>query len=110
MAHGVTVPKRHRDPRQNGKIPRIVLKLLAAMKTELQAEKRKSISELHRSRYKRNSISKNADESRRRRLAVDQALRRKHREQLITAKRFRHLTQQEEYESAGEEEGSIDII
>ncbi|KAM3588498.1 hypothetical protein VKS41_000942 [Umbelopsis sp. WA50703] len=79
------------------------------MKTELQAEKRKSISELHRSRYKRNSISKNADESRRRRLAIDQALRRKHREQLITAKRFRHLTQQEEYESAGEEEGDYRI-
>lgn len=79
--------------------------LLFAMKTETQAEKRKSISELHRSRYKRNSISKNAEESRRRRLAIDQALRRKHREQLITAKRFRHLTQQEEYESAGEDDG-----
>lgn len=78
---------------------------LLSMKTEIQAEKRKSISELHRSRYKRNSISKNADESRRRRLAIDQALRRKHREQLITAKRFRHLTQQEEYESAGEDDG-----
>ena len=81
------------------------LPILQAMKTETQAEKRKSISELHRSRYKRNSISKTNEESRRRRVAIDQALRRKHREQLITAKRFRHLTQKEEYESAGEDDG-----
>ncbi|KAI8577108.1 hypothetical protein K450DRAFT_253707 [Umbelopsis ramanniana AG] len=79
------------------------------MKTETQAEKRKSISELHRSRYKRNSISKTNEESRRRRLAIDQALRRKHREQLITAKRFRHLTQKEEYESAGEDDGDYPV-
>ncbi|CAO3661973.1 unnamed protein product [Umbelopsis ramanniana] len=79
------------------------------MKTETQAEKRKSISELHRSRYKRNSISKTNEESRRRRVAIDQALRRKHCEQLITAKRFRHLTQKEEYESAGEDDGDYPV-
>ncbi|KAG1254510.1 hypothetical protein G6F68_010815 [Rhizopus microsporus] len=37
-------------------------------------------------------------------MAHAETLRKKHREQLITAKRFRNLTRHEEYESAGEEE------
>ncbi|KAG1212886.1 hypothetical protein G6F68_002221 [Rhizopus microsporus] len=41
-------------------------------------------------------------------MAIDEALRKKHREQLITAKRFRNLTRREEYESAGEEEPELE--
>ncbi|KAI8987684.1 armadillo-type protein [Mycotypha africana] len=58
----------------------------------------------HRHLYKRNSISRSPDETIKRRVALNETLRRKHREQLITAKRFRNLTRQEEYESTGEEE------
>ncbi|CAO3654270.1 unnamed protein product [Cunninghamella echinulata] len=58
----------------------------------------------HRHLYKRTSISGSSDDIRQRRLAINQTLRKKHREQLITAKRYRHLTRKEEYESAGESE------
>lgn len=58
----------------------------------------------HRSLYKRTSISRTPDELHKRRVAIDESLRKKHREQLITAKRFRNLTRNEEYESAGEEQ------
>ncbi|CAO3648836.1 unnamed protein product [Cunninghamella blakesleeana] len=54
--------------------------------------------------YKRTSISGSSDNIRQRRLAINDTLRKKHREQLITAKRYRHLTRKEEYESAGESE------
>lgn len=58
----------------------------------------------HRSLYKRTSISRTPDELIKRRVAINESLRKKHREQLITAKRFRNLNRHEEYESAGEEE------
>lgn len=58
----------------------------------------------HRSLYKRTSISRTPDELIKRRVAINESLRKKHREQLITAKRFRNLTRTEELESAGEEE------
>lgn len=58
----------------------------------------------HRALYKRTSISRTPDELKQRRVAIDESLRKKHREQLITAKRYRNLTRQEEFESAGEEE------
>ncbi|CAO3662792.1 unnamed protein product [Rhizopus stolonifer] len=58
----------------------------------------------HHSLYKRTSILKNPEEQVERRAAHAETLRKKHREQLITAKRFRNLTRQEEYESMGEEE------
>lgn len=52
--------------------------------------------------YKRNSIPRTPEELHQRRRLFDESLRRKHREQLITAKRFRNLTRQEERESTGE--------
>lgn len=58
----------------------------------------------HRSLYKRTSISRSPEELVKRRVAINESLRKKHREQLITAKRFRNLTRHEEFESAGEEE------
>lgn len=58
----------------------------------------------HRALYKRTSISRTPDELKQRRVAIDESLRKKHREQLITAKRYRNLTRQEEFESAGEDE------
>ncbi|KAI9487543.1 MAG: armadillo-type protein [Benjaminiella poitrasii] len=58
----------------------------------------------HRSLYKRTSISRTPDELIKRRVAINETLRKKHREQLITAKRFRNLSRHEEFESAGEEE------
>lgn len=58
----------------------------------------------HRALYKRTSISRTPDELKQRRVAINESLRKKHREQLITAKRYRNLTRQEEFESAGEEE------
>ncbi|KAI8879422.1 ARM repeat-containing protein [Backusella circina FSU 941] len=65
---------------------------------------RKNTSGDRRSLYKRTSISRTPDELVKRRVAINDSLRKKHREQLITAKRFRNLTRHEEYESAGEEE------
>ncbi|KAI9316889.1 armadillo-type protein [Dichotomocladium elegans] len=53
----------------------------------------------HRALYKRTSIPRSQEELRERRMVFDQSLRRKHREQLITAKRFRQLTHREERES-----------
>ncbi|RHZ71077.1 hypothetical protein Glove_262g24 [Diversispora epigaea] len=44
----------------------------------------------HKAKYKSNSISKNPEEARRKRIELDAQVRRKHREQLITAKRFKH--------------------
>lgn len=58
----------------------------------------------HRDLYKRTSISRTPEELTRRRVAINETLRKKHREQLITAKRYRNLNRQEEYESAGETE------
>ncbi|KAI7906153.1 armadillo-type protein [Cokeromyces recurvatus] len=58
----------------------------------------------HRCLYKRTSISRTPDELIKRRVAINESLRKKHREQLITAKRFRNLSRHEEFESAGEEE------
>ncbi|CEP10345.1 hypothetical protein [Parasitella parasitica] len=63
----------------------------------------------HRSLYKRTSISRTPDELIKRRVAINETLRKKHREQLITAKRFRNLTRHEEYESAGEEEPASEM-
>ena len=57
----------------------------------------------HRGLYKRNSIPRTQEELRDRRVVLDESLRKKHREQLITAKRFRHLTRREERESSGDE-------
>ncbi|KAK4516640.1 Two-component response regulator SSK1p [Mucor velutinosus] len=65
---------------------------------------RRNSSGDHRSLYKRTSISRTPDELIKRRVAINESLRKKHREQLITAKRFRNLNRHEEYESAGEEE------
>lgn len=62
----------------------------------------------HRALYKRTSISRTPDELKERRVAIDESLRKKHREQLITAKRYRNLTRQEEIESAGEEDPSAE--
>lgn len=56
----------------------------------------------YRALYKRTSIPRSQEELRERRMVFDQSLRKKHREQLITAKRFRQLTHREEKESAGE--------
>ncbi|KAI8646397.1 armadillo-type protein [Parasitella parasitica] len=50
----------------------------------------------HRSLYKRTSISRTPDELIKRRVAINETLRKKHREQLITAKRFRNLTRHED--------------
>ncbi|ORZ10426.1 armadillo-type protein [Absidia repens] len=50
----------------------------------------------HRHLYKRTSISGSSDDRRRRRIAINETLRKKHREQLITAKRYQHLTRREE--------------
>ncbi|CAG8715536.1 2988_t:CDS:10, partial [Dentiscutata erythropus] len=47
-------------------------------------------SVIHKARYKRNSISKNPEEARQKRIELDAQVRRKHREQLITAKRIKH--------------------
>ncbi|CAG8537372.1 13865_t:CDS:10 [Acaulospora colombiana] len=44
----------------------------------------------HKAKYKRNSITKNPEEARQKRIELDAQVRRKHREQLITAKRFKH--------------------
>ncbi|KAI8342377.1 armadillo-type protein [Chlamydoabsidia padenii] len=60
----------------------------------------------HRHLYKRASISGSPSELRNRRLAINNTLRKKHREQLITAKRFRHLTRREE-QSASESEDDM---
>ncbi|RCH91617.1 hypothetical protein CU098_008839 [Rhizopus stolonifer] len=68
------------------------------------SKQRKNSLTDHRALYKRTSISRSPDETIRRRVAINETLRKKHREQLITAKRFRNLTRQEEYESAGEDE------
>ena len=54
-------------------------------------EQHSNPSEAHRSQYKHTSIPKSAEDARRKRLALEQQLRKKHREQLITAKRFRTL-------------------
>ncbi|KAI8148744.1 armadillo-type protein [Fennellomyces sp. T-0311] len=51
-----------------------------------------------RALYKRNSIPRSQEELHERRVVLDESLRKKHREQLITAKRFRHLTRREERE------------
>ncbi|ORX49901.1 ARM repeat-containing protein [Hesseltinella vesiculosa] len=59
----------------------------------------------HRYLYKRTSISGTPDELLRRRIAINETLRKKHREQLITAKRFRHLSRQEEMEAI-----DIDVV
>lgn len=58
----------------------------------------------HRALYKRTSIARTPAELKQRRMAIDESLRKKHREQLITAKRYRNLNRQEELESAGEED------
>ncbi|ORE22414.1 ARM repeat-containing protein [Rhizopus microsporus] len=67
----------------------------------MNRQRRNSEAE-HRALYKRTSISRKPEELMKRRMAIDEALRKKHREQLITAKRFRNLTRREEYESAGQ--------
>ncbi|RUP11954.1 hypothetical protein BC936DRAFT_139924 [Jimgerdemannia flammicorona] len=54
-------------------------------------EKRPSPSEAHRSHYKRSSISKSPEDAHQKRLALDHQLRKQHREQLVTAKRFRKV-------------------
>lgn len=53
----------------------------------------------HRALYKRNSIPRTQEQLRERHILLDESLRKKHREQLITAKRFRNLTRREERES-----------
>ncbi|CAO3581389.1 unnamed protein product [Absidia cylindrospora] len=63
----------------------------------------------HRHLYKRTSISGSSDDRRRRRIAINDTLRKKHREQLITAKRYQHLTRREE-QSAGESETDDDTV
>lgn len=68
------------------------------------AKTRRNSGSDHRSLYKRTSISRTPDELVQRRVAINESLRKKHREQLITAKRYRNLTRTEEYESAGEEQ------
>ena len=62
---------------------------------------KKSTSD-HRALYKRNSIG-SQEQLRERRVVLDESLRKKHREQLISAKRFRHLSRREERESSGDE-------
>jgi hypothetical protein len=74
------------------------------IQTTIMGRTRKNTSGDRRSLYKRTSISRTPDELVKRRVAINDSLRKKHREQLITAKRFRNLTRHEEYESAGEEE------
>ncbi|KAI8329420.1 armadillo-type protein [Chlamydoabsidia padenii] len=61
----------------------------------------------HRHLYKRTSISGNSEDLRQRRIAMNETLRKKHREQLITAKRYRHLTRREE-QSTDEED--VDLV
>ncbi|KAI7856912.1 armadillo-type protein [Circinella umbellata] len=56
----------------------------------------------HRALYKRNSIG-SQEQLRERRVVLDESLRKKHREQLISAKRFRHLSRREVRESSGDE-------
>lgn len=73
----------------------------------MNRQRRNSEAE-HRALYKRTSISRKPEELMKRRMAIDEALRKKHREQLITAKRFRNLTRREEYESAGEDEPELE--
>ncbi|CAG8677657.1 11355_t:CDS:10 [Funneliformis caledonium] len=46
--------------------------------------------EAHKAKYKRNSLPRNAEEARQRRIELDAQARRKHRDQLITTKRFKH--------------------
>ncbi|KAI8971101.1 armadillo-type protein [Pilobolus umbonatus] len=62
------------------------------------AKQRKNSLTDRRTMYKRTSISRTPDELIKRRVAINESLRKKHREQLITAKRYRNLTRQEEYE------------
>ncbi|KAI9499637.1 armadillo-type protein, partial [Zychaea mexicana] len=54
-----------------------------------------------RAQYKRNSIG-SAEQLRERRVVLDESLRKKHREQLISAKRFRHLSRHEQRESSAQ--------
>lgn len=65
--------------------------------------KTKDTTRFHRALYKRTSIPGTPEELRERRVVLDNSLRKKHREQLITAKRFRHLTWREERISTGEQ-------
>lgn len=57
----------------------------------------------HRHLYKRTSISGSPDDIRQRRIAINETLRKKHREQLITAKRYRHLSRREEQSTDDED-------
>ncbi|SAM01312.1 hypothetical protein [Absidia glauca] len=61
----------------------------------------------HRHLYKRTSISGSSDDLRRRRVAINTTLRKKHREQLITSKRFRHLTRREEQSASESEDDAV---
>src|SRR5438046_10733382 len=45
---------------------------------------------VHKAKYKRNSLHRNPEEARQRRIELDAQVRKRHREQLITAKRFKH--------------------
>lgn len=78
--------------------------MVTTRKSSAAAAAAASASAEHRALYKRTSISRTPDELKQRRVAIDESLRKKHREQLITAKRYRNLTRQEEFESAGEDE------
>ncbi|CAG8498683.1 181_t:CDS:10 [Paraglomus occultum] len=74
--------------------------------TSTTKEKPAQPAAVHKSRYKSNSISKSADEARLKRIELDAEVRRKHREQLITAKRFKH---QSESLITDEEESEFDL-
>lgn len=63
----------------------------------------------HRHLYKRTSISGSTDDLRRRRVAINTTLRKKHREQLITSKRFRHLTRREEQSASESEDDAVPV-
>ncbi|CAB4408972.1 unnamed protein product [Rhizophagus irregularis] len=45
---------------------------------------------VHKSKYKRNSLPRNTEEARQRRIELDAQVRKRQREQLISAKRFKH--------------------
>ncbi|SAM08859.1 hypothetical protein [Absidia glauca] len=67
-----------------------------------------SSNQSHRHLYKRTSISGSSGELRQRRIALNETLRKKHREQLITAKRYRHLTRREEQSTTDEEDTNLE--
>jgi len=56
---------------------------------------------VHKAKYKRNSLPRNAEEARQRRIELDAQVRKKHREQLITTKRFKHNLEEYKDDEAG---------